>query len=150
MTGEVAATELAPIYRDEATGTEWQGTGLKPAWLRAKLRAGTSADALLVKGGHRAGLLQVWWVPQIPMQAFSVEVGSVEEGVKLLDVLAKYDLFQLAHKIKPDFANAGGLRRWCSDSDGDGTPGWEDWHDEETGEDDPRAWLQSRSKTACT
>ena len=38
--------------------------------------------------------------------------------------------------IKPDYCNSGGLRRWCED-DGEGTPGWEVWYDEETGEDDP-------------
>ena len=39
-------------------------------------------------------------------------------------------------------SNAGGLRRWCTDN-GDGVPGWEDWYDEETGEDDPAAWLEA-------
>src|SRR3546814_6755934 len=77
------------------------------------------------------GQLQVWWVPQVPMTAFEVNVGSVQEGAKLLDVLAEYDLFQYENKVKPDYCNAGGLRRWCADSDGEGTPGWEDWRSEE-------------------
>ena len=35
---------------------------------------------------------------------------------------------------------AGGLNQWDEDN-GDGVPGWVDWYDEETGEDDPREFL---------
>ena len=90
--------------------------------------------------------LQVWWIPQVPMKAFVVDVASVAEGVKFLDVLADYDIFQHENEIKPDYANAGGLRRWCDDSDGDGTPGWEDWYDEETGEDDLRVFVGANAE----
>jgi hypothetical protein len=90
---------------------------------------------------NNPGDLEVWWIPQVPMQSFNVPVDSVAMGVKLLDVLAQYDAFQLAHKVKPDYCNAGGLRRWCDNSDGEGTPGWEDWYDEASGEDDPVTWL---------
>jgi hypothetical protein len=134
-----------PLYRDQATGTEWQGSGPKPKWLRDRIREGAKLEELVVEGGHPVGMLQVWWVPQLPMQAFSVSVASVEEGVKVLDVLAMYDLFQLQHNVKPDFANTGGLRRWCADSDGEGTPGWEEWYDPDTAEDDPRAWTVRRA-----
>jgi hypothetical protein len=37
--------------------------------------------------------LKVWWVPQVPMKPFYVNVSSVEEGVKIMDVLADYDDF---------------------------------------------------------
>ena len=87
---------------------------------------------------HKEGDLQVWWIPQIPMKPFVVDVATREEGAKFLEVLAQYDAFQFEHHIKPDYSNAGGLRRWCADN-GDGIPGWEDWHDEATGEDDPKA-----------
>lgn len=76
------------------------------------------------------------------MKAFEVDVSTVAEGVKLLDVLADYDRFQFENNVKPDYCNVGGLRRWCADN-GDGVPGWEDWYDEETGEDDPAAWLEA-------
>jgi hypothetical protein len=89
-----------------------------------------------------AGDLQVWWVPQVPMNAFEVDVSSVAEGVKVMNVLADYDFFQFENNIKPDYCNAGGLSRWCADG-GDGVPGWEDWYDEETGEDDPAAWIEA-------
>ena len=96
---------------------------------------------------HKPGDLQVWWVPQIPMKAFRVSVLSVEMGAKLLEVLANYDLFQFENNMKADFCNAGGLNRWCEDSDGNGTPGWEDWYDEATGIEDPAEWLAEGGAT---
>jgi hypothetical protein len=93
---------------------------------------------------NNIGDLQVWWIPQVPMKSFEVAVSSVSEGVKVMRVLAGYDLFQFKNKVKPDYCNAGGLRVWCADSDGEGTPGWEDWYDEDTGEDDPAAWIEDQ------
>jgi hypothetical protein len=84
----------------------------------------------------KAGALQVWWIPQVPGAMFTVDVASVAEGVKLMDVLADYDIFQFKNRIKPDYANAGGLNVWRDDE-------WQSWEDEATGEDDPRAFLES-------
>lgn len=53
--------------------------------------------------------LRVWHIPQVPGKPFHVEVSSVEEGVKVMDVLANYDLFQLENNIKGDFCNMNGL-----------------------------------------
>ena len=92
----------------------------------------------------RIGQLQVWWIPQVPGQPFEVNVSSLAEGVKIMEVLADYDRFQFENRIKPDYANAGGIRRWCAD-DGNGFPGWEDWYDDETGEEDPAKFLQAAS-----
>jgi hypothetical protein len=86
--------------------------------------------------------LQVWWIPQIPMDSFRVEVDSVAEGVKIMQVLADYDSFQFDNNIKPDYSNAGGLNQWSENCDGEGAPGWEDWYDEESGEDEPDVWLE--------
>ena len=90
----------------------------------------------------KPGTLCVWWIPQVPGKAFEVEVASVEEGVKLMRVLANYDLFQFENRIKPDFCNAGGLNVWDADSDGEGNPGWVSWYDHETGIDDPEEYLE--------
>lgn len=79
--------------------------------------------------------LQVWWIPQVPGKSFYVPVNSLEEANLLLDTLATYDLFQLKHRIKSDFSNAGGLLMWDENSDGMNTPGWVDWMDEESGDD---------------
>jgi hypothetical protein len=82
--------------------------------------------------------LRVWWIPQMPMQAFRVDVDSVEEGAKLLNTLARYDEFQFEHKIKPDYSNAGGLEMFDPEDKEDSPLGsWISWHDEETGIDDP-------------
>lgn len=66
--------------------------------------------------------LRVWWVPQVPMKSFCVPVNTVEEGKKVLDILAAYDLFQLQHNVKPDFCNMGGLEI-CNEEDQE----WYDW-----------------------
>ena len=92
---------------------------------------------------RKIGDLQVWWIPQVPMKPFEVDVSTVAEGVKVMAVLADYDLFQLEHNIKLDYSNAGGLRRWCADG-GEGLPDWEDWYDEDSGEDDPETWLSEQ------
>ena len=90
--------------------------------------------------------LRVWWIPQVPGKPFEVEVDSVEEGVKIMDVLAQYDLFQFENNIKPDFCNAGGLQMLDESIDIEeaGEDGWSDWFDEETGEDDPEQYLANR------
>ena len=76
----------------------------------------------------KPGDLRVWWVPQVPMAAFTVPVPDLPTAHLLLDTLARYDVFQLEHRVKPDYSNAGGL---CVFEDGD----WVDWHDPTTGED---------------
>lgn len=89
--------------------------------------------------------MQVWWIPQVPMKAFYVDITSVEEGVKIMDILAQYDLFQYENKIKPDYANMGGINVFDPDDDTDSPEGsWVSWYDEETGEDDPVEYIESK------
>lgn len=64
--------------------------------------------------------LRVWHIPQVPMKSFYIPVETVEEGKKVMDTLAAYDLFQFENHVKPDFANASGLQmfdeeeqEWC-------------------------------------
>jgi hypothetical protein len=77
------------------------------------------------------------------MSPFFVDVDSLEEGVKLTDVLADYDKFQFGNQIKPDYCNAGGIQML------DGAGEWVDWYDEETGEDDPKVFLKGRGKAGA-
>ena len=91
----------------------------------------------------KPGDLRVWWIPQVPMKSFYVEVATVAEGVKILDTLAAYDMFQYDNNIKPDYANAGGLDVWVTDA-GEGIPDWEDWYDEGSCTDDPREYLANQ------
>jgi hypothetical protein len=89
--------------------------------------------------------LRVWWIPQVPMNSFFVEVASLEEGVKILDVLAQYDMFQYASNIKPDYSNAGGLQVFDPNDDYDSPEGsWVDWFMETEDDyfDDPGEFLE--------
>ena len=56
--------------------------------------------------------LRVWWMPQVPMKAFLVPVKTVEEGQKIMKVLADYDLFQYKNGVKPDYSIAGGIEEF--------------------------------------
>ena len=65
--------------------------------------------------------LRVWWNPQVgSCDTFYIPVQSVEEGKRVMDLLAAYDMFQLQNNIKPDICNTGGLEMLV---DGE----WEDW-----------------------
>lgn len=77
---------------------------------------------------HALGQFRVWWIPQVPMTPFHVAVSTVDEGAKVLELLAAYDLFQLMHHVKGDFSNAGGLEEYA---DGE----WIEWNDPESGDD---------------
>lgn len=76
--------------------------------------------------------LKVWWIPQVPMKAFEVEVDSFTTAKVLLKALGNYDLFQLENNIKPDFCNTGGLCIWEDglEPDDDGEK-WTDWENDE-------------------
>ena len=79
----------------------------------------------------KPGDLCVWWIPQVPMKAFHIPVKNIDEAKLVLKVLGNYDIFQLDNNIKPDYSNAGGLNVYTLDIDGEGTPGWEEWHNDE-------------------
>ncbi|WP_417459074.1 superinfection exclusion protein [Kordiimonas sp.] len=88
--------------------------------------------------------LRVWWIPQVPMKPFHVDVATVAEGVKMLEVLANYDQFQFDNRVKPDYTNVGGLEMFDPDDDTDSPSGsWVSWCDEESGEDDPALFIES-------
>jgi hypothetical protein len=73
------------------------------------------------------GDLRVWWIPQVPMsKLFYVPVDTVEEGARVVEMLASYDAYQFENRIKPDYSNAGGLQVY--EADDDGAPGWSDWY----------------------
>ena len=88
--------------------------------------------------------MKVWWIPQVPGKPFEVDVETVDEGVKVMDILADYDAFQFENRIKPDYCNAGGINVFDPADDTDGPDGsWVSWWDEETGEDNPRAFVEA-------
>lgn len=96
--------------------------------------------------------LRVWHIPQVPMKAFYVDVSSVEEGVKIMDVLANYDLFQYDNNIKPDYCNANGLQMYDESltdedlTDMELSDRWVYWAGEY--HDDPREYLEDMKQAA--
>ncbi|KOQ93302.1 superinfection exclusion protein [Pluralibacter gergoviae] len=91
--------------------------------------------------------LRVWHIPQVPGEAFTVDVGSVEEGVKVMSILGGYDAFQYENNIKPDYCNANGLQMWDESlteqdlEDMELDDKWVDWYHDEY--DDPREYLEN-------
>lgn len=72
--------------------------------------------------------LKVWWIPQVPMKPFEVEVKNIEEAKLLLNTLADYDIFQYENNIKPDYCNTGGLSEFDPEDYTDGILGsWTEW-----------------------
>ena len=67
--------------------------------------------------------LRVWHIPQVGHNAtLYVPVETAKEGKKVMDILACYDLFQLEHRIKPDFCNTSGLQVFNEEEQD-----WLDW-----------------------
>lgn len=75
------------------------------------------------------GDLEVWYIPQVPMKAFKYPVPSIAVGKTVLDALEMFSLFEYENRIKPDYADAGGIIRY--EEDGDGGFDWFDVEDEE-------------------
>lgn len=73
------------------------------------------------------GDLRVWWIPQVPSTTpFYVKVKSEKEAGKVMDILAKYDLYQFEHNIKPDYSNVGGIEIEMEDGTWEGVEDNED------------------------
>ena len=74
--------------------------------------------------------LRVWHIPQVPMDAFHVDVKDIETAKLILVTLANYDIFQFENNIKPDYSNMSGLQvlegdEWADWEDGDCEDIWE-------------------------
>jgi hypothetical protein len=76
--------------------------------------------------------LRVWWIPQVPMEAFMVDVKDLTEAKKILDVLADYDEFQFRNNVRQDHCNTGGLeyldeeqKEWSEFEDEEGKDIWD-------------------------
>lgn len=49
--------------------------------------------------------LRVWWIPQVGVsKTFYIPVESPEEGKKVMDMLAAYDMFQLQENLNDFFS----------------------------------------------
>jgi len=75
------------------------------------------------------GALRIYWIPQLPMKAFEVDVPDLATAAAVLDVLADYDAFQFENNVKGDYCNTGGLMILRDDGE------WEDWEDPTSGDE---------------
>jgi hypothetical protein len=74
------------------------------------------------------------------MHPFQCAVADLAQAKLLIETLADYDKFQFENRIKPDYCNAGGVEVFRAGE-------WEDWYDDETG-DDFDAWMRRASLEA--
>ena len=58
--------------------------------------------------------LSVWWNPQLRrgIEPLYIPVNSIEEGIKVMDLLSAYDAFQFQNNVKPDYINVGGIEMY--------------------------------------
>lgn len=70
---------------------------------------------------------KVWYVPQLPMKAFEVEVDDLKTANTVLNAIYDLSLFEYENRIKPDYADLGGIAVW-NEEDSE----WEDVEEELT------------------
>ena len=70
-------------------------------------------------------------IPQVPMPAYRVPVGSVTEAARLLSILADYDRFQLQHRVKGEYSSVRGLEVYDA---GDPLGPWVEWYSTKGGD----------------
>lgn len=79
----------------------------------------------------KPGNIRVWYIPQIGagLKAFEV-IAPDYATAKLIDqTLAKFSLYEYENRVKPDYADVGGISRW--ESDGEGGFAWYDMDEDD-------------------
>lgn len=79
--------------------------------------------------------LRVVHIPQLRSvkKSFNVEVKDEEQANLVVNTLAGQHLWLLDNNIIHDYSNAIFVEMWDEDTDGNGTPGWMDYHNEYEG-----------------
>ena len=67
--------------------------------------------------------LKVWWLPLVPGNTFYVDVDSVDDGKKVMKILAEYDEFQIENGIKSGLTRSCGLMTFDENDTTDGPDG---------------------------
>ena len=75
--------------------------------------------------------LRVLHYPQIPCKPFIVEVKDEEQAFLISETLANQHLFLFDNNMIPDYSNVITVEMWDENSDGEGTPDWVDYYNEE-------------------
>jgi hypothetical protein len=55
---------------------------------------------------------KAWYIPQVPMKAFEVEVSSAAKAQTVLNMLTDFSNFEFENNVKPDYSDAGGVEEW--------------------------------------
>lgn len=77
--------------------------------------------------------LRVLHYPQVPCKPFFVDVKDEEQAYLIQETLANQHLFLFENNIIPDYANSIEVVMWDEDSDGEGTPDWVSYYNEDEG-----------------
>jgi len=75
--------------------------------------------------------LRVLHYPQIPCTPFFVDVKDEEQALLIRETLANQHLFLFDNNFIPDYSNVISVVMWDENSDGEGTPDWVDYYNEE-------------------
>jgi hypothetical protein len=74
--------------------------------------------------------LRVLHFPQIPCEAFFVDVKDEEQAYLISNTLADQHNFLFENNIIPDFSNAIQVVMWDEDADGEGNGDWVTYYNE--------------------
>lgn len=84
---------------------------------------------------------RVCHIPMIPGESFDVEVKSIEEAKKVMDILGDYDLFLEEQRIRGDYSNVTFLEEYSEEEQD-----WVSWIDDDTGIDDVNEYLDEKGE----
>ena len=77
--------------------------------------------------------LRVLHYPQIPYTPFFVDMKDEEQALLIRNTLAYQHLYLYDNGFIDDYSNAISVVMWDEDSDGEGTPDWVEYYNEEEG-----------------
>jgi hypothetical protein len=49
---------------------------------------------------------KVWYIPQVPMESFEVEIENINEAIKIYEAIINFSIFEFKNKVKPDYSDA--------------------------------------------
>ncbi len=77
--------------------------------------------------------LRVLHFPQIPCEPFFVDVKDEEQAHLVSETLANQHIFLFENNFIPDYSNVIAVVMWDENSDGEGTPDWVEYFNDEEG-----------------
>lgn len=77
--------------------------------------------------------LRVLHYPQVPCEPFFVDVKDEEQALLISKILANQHLFLYNNHFISDYSNVITVVMWDENSDGEGTPDWVDYYNEDEG-----------------